>query len=98
VTLSATSGVGPDRAGLASGLLNTSRQIGGAVGLAALVVIAATVTAGSTAEGGAPVQALTHGFGVALLVGAGLVLVAALGGLALPAVSGRRPREPVQRR
>jgi predicted MFS family arabinose efflux permease len=98
VTLSATSGVGPDRAGLASGLLNTSRQIGGAVGLAALVVIAATVTAGASAGGVPAPEALTHGFGVALLVGACLVLAAALGGLGLPDTAGKRPREAVERR
>ncbi len=93
VTLSATADLPADRAGLASGLLNTSRQIGGAVGLAALVVVAAT---GHAAASGAPeVQASTAGFGLALLVGAGLVLVAGIGGLALPEPSAR-PAPPVQ--
>ncbi len=89
VTLSATADLPADRAGLASGLLNTSRQIGGAVGLAALVVVAATVTT-RAGDGGAPAaQALTDGFGLALLIGAGLVLLAGLGGLALPNSSAR---------
>ena len=60
------------------------------MGLAGLVVIAATVTGRATADGGSPVEALTDGFGVALVVGAGLVLVAALGGLALPEVDRHR--------
>jgi EmrB/QacA subfamily drug resistance transporter len=84
LTIAATSGVGDQRAGLASGLLNASRQIGGAVLLAALVAVATAVTAAAAGPAG---DALTRGFGAALLCGAGLVLLAAVLGLALP----RRP-------
>jgi predicted MFS family arabinose efflux permease len=81
LTVTATVGAGPERAGLASGLLNASRQVGGAVGLAALVSLATAVTASLPADGGA---GLTRGFSVALLAGAAIVLVAGLLGLALP--------------
>ncbi|CCH88183.1 Drug resistance export protein [Modestobacter italicus] len=84
LTIAATSGVGDERAGLASGLLNASRQIGGAVLLAALVAVATAVAAIDPAGGHG---AQTHGYGVALLVGAGLVALAAVLGLGLP----RRP-------
>ena len=88
LTVAATSGVGPHWAGLASGLLNTARQVGGAVGLAALVTLAATRTAGLLADGGVPEDAATtSGFGVALLCGAAVMLLAALGGSALPRAS-----------
>ncbi|MFF3411411.1 DHA2 family efflux MFS transporter permease subunit [Streptomyces sp. NPDC002742] len=86
VTISGTSGVAPRNAGAASGLLNTSRQIGGAVGLAVLVNIASSVTShGSDGEG--RLDALVQGYRVAFLVNGGLMLVAALAALALPAVA-----------
>ena len=85
LTLAATSAVGDDRAGLAAGLLNASRQIGGAVLLAALVAVAAAAGAGTAAH---RPDAVTHGYGTAFLVGAGLVALAASLGLGLP----RRPR------
>ncbi|MFC7548523.1 MFS transporter [Plantactinospora sp. GCM10030261] len=66
-------GVPSGDAGIASGLLNTSQQIGGAVGLAALAALAAART-GSTA---AP-EALTSGYAAAYLAGAALYLIAAL--------------------
>lgn len=79
LTLTATSGLGPERSGLASGLLSTSKQVGAALGLAALVAVAsaATPSPGLAAE-------LARGFGAALLAAAGLLLLAAVGGLALP--------------
>jgi hypothetical protein len=89
LTVAATSGVGEERAGLASGLLNASRQIGGAVLLAVLVAVSTAVTARAP---GTADEALTHGFGGALLAGAGLVVVAAILGLGLP-----RPSRPVAR-
>jgi EmrB/QacA subfamily drug resistance transporter len=74
LTVTATTGLGPEQAGLASGLLSTSRQVGSAIGLAALVAVASSVV-GDTA---------TDGFRAGLLVGAGLQLVACLAALALP--------------
>ena len=89
LTMAAVAGAGDERAGLASGLLNASRQIGGAVLLAALVAVSSAVAAGDPAGGH---DAQTHGYGTALLVGAGLVAVAAALGLGLPRPSVvRRP-------
>jgi len=89
VTLIATSGVPAADAGLASGLFNTSQQIGGALGLAALSTFAANRTTDTLASaGGQPSQAetanaLLDGFqvawiGSAILLGAGGVLLLAL--------------------
>ena len=84
ITVAATSGVGPELGGLASGLLNTTRQIGGALGLAVLSTIAATHTAGQLAGGQA--EALSAGYASAFTVGAAIFIVtAAAGALALPA-------------
>ncbi|MGY1695471.1 MULTISPECIES: MFS transporter [unclassified Geodermatophilus] len=82
LTVTAMSGLPPERAGLASGLLNTSRQVGSAVGLAALVSLASAVAA----RHGGPDDAagLTAGSGTAFLVGAGLLVAASVLALALP--------------
>jgi EmrB/QacA subfamily drug resistance transporter len=86
VTLTGTSGVSPEDAGAAAGLLNASRQLGGAIGLAVLVTIAATAT--THALGHATyIAALVHGYHVAFLVCAGVMLAAALAALALPAAA-----------
>jgi MFS family permease len=82
LTVTAMSGLPPERAGLASGLLNTSRQVGSAIGLAALVSLASAWAGRHGAPGSD--EALTEGFGVAFLVGAGLLVVASVGALALP--------------
>ncbi|GAA2928910.1 MFS transporter [Streptomyces enissocaesilis] len=65
----ATSGGEPGDAGLLSGLINTSRTMGGALGLAVLSTVAASRTAG-----GAEAQALTAGYALAFRVGAGALL------------------------
>ncbi|MFD5087096.1 MFS transporter [Kitasatospora sp. NPDC058406] len=82
----AVAGVPPTDSGLAGGLVNTTRQVGGAVGLAVLGTLAAAVTAGQ--EGRLPrPEALTAGYRVAFLGGALVLAVAA--GLALVLL--RRP-------
>jgi hypothetical protein len=84
LTLIATTNVDADDAGVASGLLNTSQQIGGALGLAVLSTLAANTTSrGLSTLAGAPsalarATALVDGFRVAFLVGAFLMLAAAV--------------------
>jgi EmrB/QacA subfamily drug resistance transporter len=75
LTLIATTGLEDEDQGLASGLFNTSQQIGGALGLAVLSTLAASR---SHAAGGTPTHALVAGFHWAFGVGA-LVTLAALG-------------------
>jgi len=76
ISIAALAGVQPAEAGLASGLINTSQQIGGALGIAALATIATTHTSDQLAAGTAQPQALVDGFTAAFIVGA---VVAALG-------------------
>ena len=87
LTVAAVSGVRPDDAGLASGLINTAQQVGGALGLAVLATIAnGRRDSVLEAAGGNPQAlpaALVDGFSAAFLAGAGLILLAVVAALVL---------------
>ena len=72
----AMSGATESDAGLASGLVNTTVQVGGAIGLALLATFASERTEGLVAQGEPQAAALNAGFHVAYLIGAALVAVA----------------------
>ena len=77
-TIAATRAADPERAGMAAGLANTSRQIGFGLGLAVIISIATGITSEQVGQGVGVPQALTNGFRVGYLIGAGLCLVAAV--------------------
>ena len=70
-------------AGLASGLINTSQQIGGALGIAVLSSVAVAHTTDATKAGDAVPQALTSGFQAAFWVGAGVAAIGVVASLVL---------------
>jgi MFS family permease len=78
VTIAAVAGTKAEEAGLASGLINTSQQIGGAVGIAILSTIAVTRTDDALATGTAPPVALTDGFQAAFWTGAVIAFLGVL--------------------
>lgn len=75
--LAAMSDVEPSQSGLASGVVNTSFMMGGALGLAVLASLAAARTAALAGAGAAPVAALAGGYRVTFLAGAVIAAVAA---------------------
>jgi EmrB/QacA subfamily drug resistance transporter len=88
--ITGVSGVAAPEAGLASGLINTSRMFGGALGLAVLATFAASHTKAEPHAGIAARAALTDGFHLAFLIAAGLALGGALLAVALPRATGAR--------
>jgi EmrB/QacA subfamily drug resistance transporter len=83
ISIAALAGVQGSDAGLASGLFNTSQQIGGALGIAALSAIATSTTENGVASGTAVPQALTDGFQAAfiwggIIAGAGILIALVL--------------------
>ena len=83
ISIAALAGVKAAEAGLASGLINTSQQIGGALGIALLSTIAVDRTESQAAAGVATPQALTDGFQLAFWVGAAIAAVGVVAALVL---------------
>jgi EmrB/QacA subfamily drug resistance transporter len=83
ISIAALAGVNRAEAGIASGLINTSQQIGGAVGIALLSTIAITRTENEVASGTAVPEAMTSGFQLAFWVGTAIALVGVVAALVL---------------
>jgi EmrB/QacA subfamily drug resistance transporter len=77
-TIAATQGAKDGQAGLVSGIVNTSRQVGGGLGLAVLVTLATQRTSQQIGHNVQVPQALTDGFRLAYLIGAALAALAAI--------------------
>ncbi|HEV7463909.1 MAG TPA: DHA2 family efflux MFS transporter permease subunit [Methyloceanibacter sp.] len=93
VLLAAMSEVQPNQSGLASGVVNTSFMMGGALGLAVLASLAAARTENLLASGVNPLAALNGGYRIAFIVGSVFALAAALLGALLLRAEARPPAQ-----
>ena len=91
VTTAANAGVPPDKAGLAAALLNSSQQLGGALGLAIFTAVATSRTNHLLAAGAPASHAATAGYGRAMLIGSIFILASAV--IALRATNTRGEAE-----
>ena len=83
ISIAALAGIEPAEAGLASGLINTSQQIGGALGIAALSTIAASRTTHALESGSPHADALVTGFHAAFFAGVAVAVIGLVASLTL---------------
>ena len=97
--ITSTMGARPEHGGLASGLVNTTYQVGSAIGLAAMVAVAGAKTATLAASGAERLVALNGGSSAAFLGAAGIAAVAAVASavaLRVPRQAAREAAEPTR--